>query len=158
MTDQKKQEFTLRISQANQSQLVVILYELFFYYIEEAENLYGQKDGSGFKVELGKAHSCLNELIGSLHMEKPLAQTLLKFYFYVSARIGASIGSRTLEPLKDAKRLMLRLYEIYKKDAENDTSEPVMGKTQTVYAGLTYGKNDLTVNLEDGKGSRGFYV
>lgn len=158
MTDQKKQEFTLRISQANQSQLVVILYELFFYYVEQAETSFTEGDMSGYVNGLNRAHDCLNELIASLRYEQELAQTLLKFYFYVSARIGAAIGSRKTELLKDPKRLMMRHYEIYKRDAQNDTSGPVMGHAQTVYAGLTYGKNDLIVNREDGNGSRGFYA
>lgn len=158
MTDAKKQEFTLRISQANKSQLVVILYELFFFYIEEAEASFAEGNINDYVSELGKAHDCLNELIASLNHEQELAQTLLQFYFYVSARIGAAIGSRKPEPLADPKRLMKRHYEIYKADAVNDTSAPVMGHAQTVYAGLTYGKNDLTVSREDGGGSRGFYA
>lgn len=158
MTDEKKQEFTLRISQANPSQLVVILYELFFFYIEEAETAYATDNKTGFVKELKKSHACLNELIASLNPEQELSQTLLKFYFYVSARIGAAIGSRRTEPLEDPKRLMMRHYEIYKADAAFDTSAPVMDRTQTVYAGLTYGKKDLIVNREDGSGGRGFYA
>lgn len=158
MTDAKKQEFTLRISQANKSQLIVILYELFFFYIEEAEASFEQGNISDYVSELEKAHDCLNELIASLNHEQELAKTLLQFYFYVSARIGAAIGSRKTEPLADPKRLMRRHYEIYKEDAKTDTSAPVMGHAQTVYAGLTYGKNDLTVNREDGGSNRGFYA
>ena len=158
MTDEKKKEFTLRISQANSSQLVVILYELFFFYIEEAETAYTEGDKDGFVKELKKSHDCLNELIASLNPEQELAQTLLKFYFYVSARIGAAIGSRRTEPLQDPKRLMMRHYEIYKADAAFDISAPVMDRAQTVYAGLTYGKKDLIVNQEDGGSSRGFYA
>lgn len=158
MTNEKKQEFTLRISQANQSQLVVILYELFFFYVEEAEASFSEGNVADYVSELGKAHDCLNELIASLNFDQELAQTLLQFYFYVSSRIGAAIGSRKTEPLQDPKRLMKRHYEIYKADAANDTSAPVMGHAQTVYAGLTYGKSDLNISREDGSGSRGFYA
>ena len=158
MTSEKKQEFTLRISQANQSQLIVILYELFFFYVEEAEASFAEGNVADYVSELGKAHDCLNELIGSLNYDQELAHKLLQFYFYVSAHIGAAIGSRKTEPLQDPVRLMKRHYEIYKADAANDTSAPVMGHTQTVYAGLTYGKTDLNVNREDGSGSRGFFA
>ncbi len=158
MTDEKKQEFTLRISQANQSQLVVILYELFFYYIEEAELAQENKDKEGFTKGLARAHDCLNELIVSLHMEQELAKHILQIYFFVSAKIGTAMGSRKIKELDDAKRLMKKLYEAYKTDAVHDTSAPVMGCAQTVYAGLTYGKNNLTVSREDGSPNRGFYV
>ena len=53
---------------------------------------------------------------------------------------------------------MRRLYEIYKEDAVNDTSDPVMQKSQQVYAGLTYGREDLTVSSQDDSSSRGFYA
>ena len=36
MTKELKQQFTLRISQANKSQLVVILYEMMITYLDEA--------------------------------------------------------------------------------------------------------------------------
>ena len=36
MTKEDKQQFTLRISQANSTQLVVILYEMLLCYIKEA--------------------------------------------------------------------------------------------------------------------------
>ena len=163
MTDEKKQEFTLRISQANQSQLIVILYELFFFYIEEAER-YSGKNSVAFGKELGKAHDCLGELIASLHTDheneqvRKLAGAILKVYFFVSARLGAAMGSGKKEPLADAVIQMRRLYEIYKKDAKNDTTGPVMGHTQTVYAGLTYGKSNLNVSCEDGGAGRGFYA
>ena len=37
MTDDLKQAFTLRISQANKSQMVVILYEMLLAYVQDAE-------------------------------------------------------------------------------------------------------------------------
>ena len=40
MTKELKQEFTLKISQANKSQLVVILYEMMLTYIGEAKQAY----------------------------------------------------------------------------------------------------------------------
>ena len=159
MTKEKKQEFTLRIAQANQSQLVVILYELFFYYIEEAEqalqNANSREEEALFRLNLKRANDCLSELMGSLHMEQDLAKSIYSVYIFVSKRIGLANGSRQAEPLSDAVRLMKSLYETYKEDAKNDHSPAIMDRTQTVYAGLTYGKNSLTENREDG-GSRGF--
>lgn len=43
MTSEEKRQFTARISQANKSELVVILFEMFDYCIEQAED--------GFKTE-----------------------------------------------------------------------------------------------------------
>ena len=37
MTDEKKQQFLLRISQANKTEMIVILYEMFLIYLKDAE-------------------------------------------------------------------------------------------------------------------------
>lgn len=43
MTSEEKRQFTARISQANKSELVVILFEMFDYCIEQAEDGFKQK-------------------------------------------------------------------------------------------------------------------
>lgn len=158
MTDEKKQEFTLRITQANKSQLVVILYELFFCYLEEAEAAIECGKKEEFGTLLLKTHDCLNELIGSLNMDQPLSQSILQVYLFVSHQIGLANGKKSKEPLFDVKRLMDKLYKTYKEDSKCDTSEPVMKQTQTVYAGLTYGKNDLNESYQDPQANRGFWA
>ena len=60
--------------------------------------------------------------------------------------------------LDHVKKMMEKLHGAYEKIAETDTSEPVMGNTQTVYAGLTYGKNSLVENLANQGSERGFRV
>ena len=37
MTDEAKKEFTLRISQANKSQMVVIIYEILLEHLQDAQ-------------------------------------------------------------------------------------------------------------------------
>lgn len=158
MTDEKKQEFTRRITQANKSELVVILYDIFFYYIDEARAVYQVNDKGAFRKQLGYAHDVLNELIASLQMETELAQAIFQVYLFVSGRIGEAKGKAKPEPLEDAVRLMKKLYEAYKADAKNDISDPVMGNAQTVYAGLTYGKTDLTESFQTADPNRGFFA
>ena len=46
----------------------------------------------------------------------------------------------------------------YKQIEGQDETGPVMGNTQTVYAGLTYGKEDLMENIADPTANRGFCV
>ena len=50
------------------------------------------------------------------------------------------------------------LQKAYKKIEDQDQSGPVMGNSQTVYAGLTYGRNTLTENIADPAANRGFCV
>jgi len=158
MTNEKKQEFTLRITQANKSQLIVLLYEIFLQYMEDAKDALadGQKDA--FHRSMEKSIDCLRKLTDSVQEKNELGRTVLGLYLYVSRQLGIALGSKKAEPLFEAEKVMRRLYEIYKEDAVNDTSDPVMQKSQQIYAGLTYGREDLTVSSQDGSSSRGFYA
>lgn len=98
------------------------------------------------------------ELTDSVQEKNELGRTVLGLYLYVSRQLGIALGSKKAEPLFEAEKVMRRLYEIYKEDAVNDTSDPVMQKSQQIYAGLTYGREDLTVSSQDGSSSRGFYA
>lgn len=156
MTRELKQQFTLKITQANKTQLVVILYEMLLTYIEEAENAHEKEDREGFREGIRKARGCLNELMASLHFEYEPAMNLLQLYLYANRElVRADIRNET-EELEHVKKIMEKLHEAYRKVSEQDSSDPVMSNAQTVYAGLTYGKNTLTESLADQGSSRGF--
>ena len=50
------------------------------------------------------------------------------------------------------------LCDAYRQIQDQDTSGPVMNNSQTVYAGLTYGRNQLTENMADQGTNRGMLV
>ena len=79
MKKEDKQRFTLRITQANPTELVVILYEMLLGYLEDAEEAAGN-DMQLFHDAARKARGCLNELMGSLHMEYEPAPALMQLY------------------------------------------------------------------------------
>ena len=62
------------------------------------------------------------------------------------------------ENLEHIRLVIGELQKAYKKIENQDVSGPVMGNTQTVYAGLTYGRNTLTENITDPASNRGFCV
>lgn len=64
MTKELKQEYTLKITQANKSELIVILYEMLLLYLEEAEQGHEKEDKAGFRDGIRKARGCLKELDG----------------------------------------------------------------------------------------------
>lgn len=156
MTRELKQQYTLRISQANKSQMVVILYEMLLIYIEEARIAHEQGDKAGFKGGIRKARGCVKELMESLHFAYEPARNLLQLYLYVSQELTrADVHNRT-EELDNIRQIIEKLHAAYEEISRQDTSDSVMANTQTVYAGLTYGKNNLTENLADQGSSRGF--
>ena len=67
MTKEQKQEFTRRITQANSTQLIVILYEMLLLYLEEGAQAHASGDRDAFREAIRKARGCLNELLASLN-------------------------------------------------------------------------------------------
>ena len=58
MTDEKKQQYTLKISQASRTQLVVILYEMTLDYLKEAEDAAGSRDEAAFHTGIKRLIDC----------------------------------------------------------------------------------------------------
>lgn len=158
MTRELKQEFTLRITQANKTQLITILYEMVLLYIDEAEEALTVENKTEFRSAIRKIRGCMNELTESLHLEYELAQNLLQLYLYVNRELVQASSHFAKENLEHVRLVIGELQKAYQKIEDQDRSGPVMGNTQTVYAGLTYGRNTLTENIADPSANRGFCV
>ena len=156
MTKELKQQFTLKISQANKTQLIVILYEMLLSYLDEAQEAHQNGNRAEFREAIRKARGCLKELMASLHFEYEPAMNILQLYLYANREMTRADIRNSMEELEHVRRIMTKLHEAYEKVSDQDTSEPVMANIQTVYAGLTYGKNTLTENLADQGSNRGF--
>lgn len=158
MTTELKQEYTLRITQANKTQLITILYEMVLLYIDEAENALDDGNKMEFRSAIRKIRGCMNELTASLNFEYELAQNFLQLYLYVNRELVKASSHYEKENLEHVRLVIEQLHKAYEQIQNQDTSGPVMGNTQTVYAGLTYGRNTLTENLADSGANRGFRV
>lgn len=156
MTKELKQQFTLKITQANKSQLVVILYEMLLTYIEEAKESHENGDRNGFREGIRKSRGCLNELMASLHFEYEPAMNLLQLYLYANRELARADIRNSVEELEHVEKIMKKLHDAYEEISRQDVSDSVMSNAQTVYAGLTYGKNTLTESLADQGSERGF--
>lgn len=158
MTKELKQQFTLKISKANKTQLVVILYEMMLIYIEEARQANKSQNKESFRQGIKRAKGCLHELMSSLHLEYPIAGNLMKLYAYADRELTKADIKNSTEELAHVQAIIEKLHAAYETVSGQDTSAPVMSNTQTVYAGLTYGRNALNESLADQGGSRGFRV
>lgn len=158
MTNELKQAYTLRISQANKTGLVVILYELFLEYAKEAHESLQAGDRLALKESLGRARGCVNELMESLHPEYEVAGNLLQLYLYVYRELLKCELRKDGVHIENALKVMIPLKEAYATISKEDKSEAVMSNAQTVIAGLTYGRNDVNESMADQGASRGFYV
>ncbi len=152
MTKECKQQFTLRISQANSTQLIVILYEMLLCYLDEAESA---KDDVELRDALRKARGCVNELMNSLNMEYEPAPTLMQLYLYCIRRLAHYERKQEKEAVEDIKKVIRPLHDAYLQIEKLNDRGPLMNNSQAVYAGLTYGKNTLTENMTDQGTNRG---
>lgn len=158
MTSELKQKYTLKITQANKTQLITILYEMLQIYMEDAKAANERNEREDFRESIRKARGCVNELMASLNFDYELAVNFLELYVYINRELARAEVRNATEPLENAGKIIDKLHQSYEKLQEMDVSGPVMENVQTVYAGLTYGKNNLNENLADQGSDRGFRV
>ena len=159
MTQTQKKEYTARVAQANRSELVVIIYELFFIAMDEAEQAFKKgKLEEGVK-EIKRAEGFLQELMGSLDKRYEVAQNLMNLYRYVHEQLIFSVIRRKMVHADTVREVMGKLKDAFIEVAKEDDSAPVMENTQQLYAGLTYGKGALNeVLLSDDADNRGYRI
>lgn len=158
MKSEKKQELTRRITQANKTEMIGILYEMVLCYLEDAVEAHGRQERTEYREAIRKTRNCFRELLSSLNLEQELAAHLLQLYLYCNRELALADVKNDAAYLEHVERVVSRLREAYVQLAGQDDSGPVMQNSQTVYAGLTYGRGELTENMADQGVNRGFLV
>lgn len=158
MKKEQMQEFTRRICQCNRSGLIVVLYEILFAYLEDAKEAMEKRDWDSYKEAIRKSERAIEELMSILNFSYELAEELYRIYTFCRDSLAKAMYKRELEEIEQAERLMRKLYSAFVIVAGQDTSAPLMRNTQQVYAGYTYGRDDLVETYQDLDNSRGFFV
>lgn len=158
MKKEQIQEFTRRISQSNRTSLVVVIYEIFLAYMEEAIEAAEKGDQAGFRQAVGNAQPVVSELMSVLDHQFQVSQELYRLYKYVGSCLGRALAMNDPKELEGGKLVIEGLREAFSEISRTDDSPPLMRNAQQVYAGLTYGKYDINEVQEDAGGRRGFYV
>lgn len=158
MKQEQMKDFTRRISQCNKGGMIVVIYDILFAYIEDAREAHQGNDYAGFKEALTKAQRTVDELIRALDFQYAISRELYPLYVFVKEALAKTVIKNRLEDLKDAETVLLNLYAAFTEVAKQDHSEPLMKNTQQVYAGITYGKNNLTETFQEPETSRGFFA
>ena len=155
MTKEQKQEFTRRISQANKSGMIVILYDIFLAYIQDA--LDERDNQSVYHASIKMAKETIQELMNSINPQTPLAGNYTSLYGFIQRQLTRADASKDQDILRQLQSMVTSLRNTYELVSKKDTSPAVMGNVQNVYAGLTYGRDQLNENLEN-TDNRGFLV
>ena len=158
MENSLKQDFTRRLSQCNSGGMIVIIYEICFAYMEDARQAHAKGRHDEMKAAIRKAQNVLDELIGSLNFAYEMSNNLYSLYMFCKNELARVLYENRLEGLEEAEKIMRRLYHSFAEAAKSDTSAPIMSNTQQIYAGMTYGRNQLNENDMNYDNQRGFFV
>lgn len=156
MKKEQIQDFTRRISQSNRSGLTVVTYDIFFAYATDAKDAFAADDWQACKEALRGAGRAVQELLDTLDFSYELAKELYPLYVYCRDGLAKAMYKKDLGELEKAERIMERLRAGFAEVAAQDASPVLMSNTQQVYAGYTYGKDDLVESYQTPDNSRGF--
>lgn len=151
------QEFSMRVTQASRTELIVIMYEIILSDIQSAREAYAAEDTATYDKELAHAGRFVNELMASLDYSVGLSYHLMSLYIFANKELTTAKIQKQPERLLGVEEVFEKLLAGYRKVSEEDVSGPVMKNTQQVYAGLTYGRgtlNEMYVNGNEAR--RGF--
>ena len=150
-------EFSMRVTQASRSELIVIMYEIILSDIQAAREAFVAGNMETYDKELAHAGRFVNELMAALDYSIGLSYHLMSLYIFANRELTAAKVQKQPERLSGVEEVFEKLLVGYRKVSEEDASGPVMKNTQQVYAGLTYGRgtlNEMYVNGNEAK--RGF--
>ena len=150
--------FTRRITSANKSEIIVIIYDIIEENLALAKKALAEGDRETYRNEIKQAISFVKELLVSLDMNYEVSKNLASLYIYVSRCLNFALVSGKKEEIKAAEKVLRKLGDSFREVAKTDESKPVMENTQRVYAGITYGRGlDLDETLvAPAMESRGF--
>ena len=157
MTGDRIKEYTLKITQSSPTGLIVVLYDLAIEYIGDAKRAYAEGNHEEYRKECMNALKVINDLSSSLDFTYELAMPLFRVYEYMAKELSMAVIKNNTEGLDRVERYLSMIKGSFEKIAETDKGGPIMGNTQTVYAGLTYGKGVLNENISS-DGNRGYKV
>ena len=157
MTREMKQIFTRRITQANRTQLVVILYDMVLEYLKEAITAQEVDCAAEYKKAMQCARNCISELRNSLDFNYEISRNLFAIYAFADRELASEMHSIKKDALSQIAGMFQKLRDAYYTISKEDHSQPLMQNAQNVYAGYTYGRTDVNESLYSGA-ARGYCV
>lgn len=158
MKQEQIKDFTRRISQCNRGGMIVVIYDIIFAYIGDARESYKSGSYEGFRDGLTKAQRGVDTLMQALDFQYDISKNLYSVYVFAKESMAKAIVKKDLALVEEAETVLKDLYEAFVEVARQDHSDPLMQNTQQVYAGMTYGKKDLTETFQELETSRGFFA
>ncbi|MBQ1870624.1 MAG: flagellar protein FliS [Lachnospiraceae bacterium] len=154
---EKKKEYKERIIAANRSELIVIMYEMLFSYMEDVYEGIDKDEWVDAKEAINHAEAVVRRLIDDLDFNYDIAKELYPLYDFVLRRFAVARIKKSAEPIRQAETILRNLYKGMLDMAAEDNSPALMQNREDMYLGLTYGRNSLN-EISTGVNKRGFYA
>lgn len=149
----EKQYLANRIANANEAELVAILYEGLIDSLEDSIDYLRINAYNKLNKSIGKSREILAELLSTLQGDTEIANNLRSLYLYTNQLITDAENNKDMKKLELAIKVVTPIYEGWKElGAKEDVvtlGEAPQGPQ--IVAGITYGKgqlNDYVVNDE----------
>ena len=154
---EKKKEYKERIIAANRSELIVVMYEMAFSYMEDMYECIDKGDWDEAKEAISNTEAIIRRLIEDLDFNYDLAKQLYPLYEFALRRLALARIKKSKEPVKEAETILKNLYKGMVEMASKDSSPSLMQNREDTYLGLTYDKSALN-EISMGVSKRGFYA
>ncbi len=143
MQKDKMQQFTMRITGSNRTELVAIMYELIDTYLEDAVSARKADRHDDFQNQVRYADRVIKELMDILDFKYEISADLYRLYRFCRKRLAYSLMKYDTTGIEEAQRILTPLGTSFRELSKQDTSGPLMRNTQKVAYGMTYGKSDI---------------
>ncbi len=148
MTNEQIKEFTLKISQANHSGLMLILHDIEQIYVEDAKKSHLKGDIDEYLRYIELAKKTHNELMDCVNPSDSQGKKVLVILRFVYKQLVSSGIKREPVDLDRCMEIMKSIRFCFEKLHEIDNEGPVMKNTHQVFAGLTYGRGTLNESIQ----------
>lgn len=152
------QDFTLRISNANRSELVVIKFDMFEEYVSSACLALDKGDMDLWKTEVRHAINVIESFKNTLDFKYEISVNLFLLYHYSETLCYKALSLKNKSFLDEAKLVMSKLRDSFFEVAKSDDSPALMGHSEQIVAGMTYGKGSLYEGAVGTEPNRGFWA
>lgn len=160
MDKEKIDRYSFKVTQANKTQLVVLVYDIIMDDIKTAMDEFAAGDIDQFVSTVKHGQRFVQELMRTVDCQYTIGLDLMTLYLYVNKMMIKAIIQRNPDALEGLPEVIGKLQQAFDSISRTDYSGPVMQNTEQVYAGLTYNKRDLSEAYLDAGNQlkRGFTV
>ena len=157
MTKEDITYYTRRITQGNKSDIIVVLYDIYFSYEEDVRTALEKKHTEDLQIAIRRTNEVVEHLKRALDFSYDIANQLYPLYDYVQRCLAEALHQQEVTEIDHAAAVMKELREAFIQVAKEDTSGREMQNVETVSAGYTYGMGGLN-EVTDGGSNRGFFA